>query len=90
MSIALEGSPEITDSKSIAVVVRNLIANPVTLKKNAPVTRMVAANAVPYIQIQPGRVEKLDAAQGIQKPKITVKQQREVLFEWLDLSGLES
>ena len=79
-------------SKSIAVVVRNMTATPILFKKNAPVDRVVAANAVPNALIQPGMVDQLGTSQGIQmgRPKMTVEQQREVLFKQLDLSSLDS
>ena len=35
-------------------------------------------------------IETLDKAQGIQMPKLTMKQRQEKLFRKLDLSGLES
>ena len=37
-----------------------------------------------------GVMEALDGVQGLQVPKLTVKQRQEKLFEELDLSGLES
>ena len=81
-----------TGSKSIVLVVRNLTAPPITLKRNAPVARVLAANAVTNAQIQTGMIEQLDAAQGIQtgRPKMTVEEWREALFEQLDLSSLDS
>ena len=44
-------------SKSVAVVVRNLTATPITLKKNMPLARVVAVNAVPDTQVLLGTVE---------------------------------
>ena len=77
---------------STAVVVRNLTATPNMLKKNACVARVLAVNAIPNAQVLPGMVEWLGAAQGIQtgRPKMTVEQQREILFEQLDLISLDS
>ena len=65
-----------TGSESIVVVVRDLTATPVTLKKNTPMARVVAANVVCNAQVQPGMVEQLDTAQGIQtgRLKMTVEQ----------------
>ena len=79
----------VTGSKSVVVMVRNLTVTPITLKKNTPVVRVVAANAVPIAQIQLGMVVQLITAQGILigRPKMTVEWQREVLFKQLDLSG---
>ena len=47
-----------TGSKRVVVVVRNLTAIPIIHKKNNPVARVVAANAVPNVQIQPGRAAR--------------------------------
>ena len=81
-----------TGSKSIAVVVRNLTATPITLKKNAPLARVVATNAIPNMQLLLGMVEQLDTAHEILtgRPKMTVIQWREALFEQSDLSSLVS
>ena len=76
-------------SKNVAIVVRNSMAYPQTLKK-ITVARVVAANSVPELQVQPGMIDMLDEAQGIQTPKLTTEQRQEKLFEKLDLSGLES
>ena len=40
--------------------------------------------------MQTGEMEALNEAQGLQMPKLTVKQRQEKLFKELDLSGLES
>ena len=80
-----------TGSKSIAVVVRNLTATHITLKMNAPLARVVAANAVPNAQLLLVMIEQLGTTQEIQtgRLKMTVEQQREALFEQLDLSSLD-
>ena len=52
--------------------------------------RAVAATWVPQPPMQTSMTAVLDKAQGIQMPKLTVKQRQEKLFEELDLSGLES
>ena len=77
-------------SKNVAVIVRNSMTYPQTLKKKIPVARVVAANQVPEPQMRPGIMEVLDKAQGIQMQKLTREQRQEKLFEKLDLSGLES
>ena len=81
-----------TGSMSIVVVVMNLNATPIMLKKNAPLARVVAANAFPNAKIWPGMVEQLYASQRFQmgRPKMTMKQWKEALFIWLDLNGLDS
>ena len=72
-------------SKNVTVVVRNSMAYPQT-----PVARAVTATWVPELPMQSGVVKALDEAQGLQVPKLTMKQRQEKLFEELDLSGLES
>ena len=52
-------------SKYIAIMVRNSMAYPLTLKKKIPVAQVVAANWVPEPQMQPGMIDALDEAQGI-------------------------
>ena len=74
--------------KQVAVVVKNLMAVPVTIAKGIKVTQVVAANAVPQVEVAPGTLEELDKVQGIQWTKM-LGERREVLFQQLDLSGLE-
>ena len=52
--------------------------------------RVVAANWVPEVQMQPGTIDTLDEVQGIQTPRMTTEQRQEKLFEKLDLRGLGS
>ena len=77
-------------SKNVAIIVRNSMAYPKTLKKNILVARVVAANRVPEPQMWPGMIDGLDEAQGMQTQKLMAEQRQEKLFEKLDLSGLES
>ena len=74
------------DSKNVAIVVRNSMAYPQTLRKKTPVVRAVAATKVPEPLMWTGMIEALDKAQGLQMPKLFVKQRQEKLFEELDLS----
>ena len=46
-------------------------------------------NAVPQVEVAPRTLEELDEVQGIQQTKMLVERRREVLFQQLDLSGLE-
>ena len=48
------------------------------------------ATWVPEPLMQIGVIEQLDESQGLQMPKLTMKQRQEKLFEEVDLSGLES
>ena len=77
-------------SKSVAIMVRNGMAYPQTLKKKIPVARVVAANCMPDAHMWPGTIEALDGVQGIQTPKMTFEQRQEKLFEKLDLISLGS
>ena len=72
------------------VIMRNSMVYPQTLRKKTPVARSVVAMQVPEPPIQTGLMEALDETQGLQTPKLTVKQRQEKLFKELDLSGLES
>ena len=75
-------------NKNVAIVVRNSIVYPKTLKK-IPVVRVVAANWVSEHN-WPGTIDALDEPQGIQTQKLTTEQRQEKMFEKLDLSGLGS
>ena len=77
-------------SKNVAIVVRNSMAYPHTLKKKTPVVRAVTATQVPEPPMQTSVMEAFDEVQGLQVPKLTVKQRQEKLFNELKLSGLES
>ena len=75
------------DSKSVAIIVRNSMVYPQTLEEEDPSGKSscghMGARAISVIEV-------LDEAQGLQMPKLTVKQRQGQLFEKLDLSGLES
>ena len=77
-------------NKNVAVVVRNSMVYPQTLRKKTPVARAVAATWMPEPPMWTSMIEALDEAQCLQMPKLTLKQRQEKLFEELDLSGLES
>ena len=68
---------------------KNLTAVPITIAKGIKVTQVVAANAVPPVKLTPDALEKLDEVQGIQQNKMTVGQRKKLLFQQLDLSGLD-
>ena len=76
-------------SKNVVIIVRNSMGYLQTLKK-IPVARVVAAIQVLEPQMQPGMIDTLDEAQGIQTQKLTAEQREERLFKKLDLSGLGS
>ena len=76
--------------KNVAIVVRNSMAYPQTLKKKIPLVRVVAANWVPKLQVQPSMIDPLDETHIIQTQKLTTEQRQEKLFEKLDLSSMGS
>ena len=71
------------------MVVKNLMATPIPIAKGIKVAHVVVANAVPPLEIAPGTLEKLDEIQGIQQTRKMVEQRKELLFQQLDLSGLD-
>ena len=77
-------------SKNVAMVVRNSMVYPQTLRKKTPVARAVAVTWVPEPPVQSGIMEALERAQGLPIPKLTMKQRQKKLFKEMDLSGLES
>ena len=68
-------------SKNVAMVVRNSRVYPQTLRKKTLVARAVAFTWVPEPSMQTNVMEALDQAQGLQVPRLTVKQRQEKLFE---------
>ena len=78
-----------TGSKQVAVIVKNLMATPITIAKGIKVAQVVATNAMPQVELAPRTLEKLDEMQGIQQTSMSVEWRRNVLFQQLDLSGLE-
>ena len=79
----------ISGSKKVAVVVKNLMAIPVIITKGIKVTQVVAANAVPPVELASRTLEALGEAQGIQWTKMLVEMRKEVFLQKLDLSSLE-
>ena len=63
-------------SKNVTVVVRNSTAYPQTLRKKTPVVRAVTVMRVPELPMKTGEMEALNEAQGLQTPKLNVKQSR--------------
>ena len=61
----------------------------ITIAKGIKVTQVVAVNAVPHVEVVPKTLEMLDEVQGIQWTEMSVEWRREVLFQQLELSGLE-
>ena len=78
-----------TGSKQVVVVVKNLTATLITITKGFKIAQVVAANAIPLVGVSPGMLKKLNETQGIQQAGMLVEQRKEVVFQQLDLSGLE-
>ena len=70
-------------------IVKNLMVIPITITKGIKATHIVPVNAVPQVKVLPGTLEKLDEMHSIQWTRMTVERRRKVLFQQLDLSGLE-
>ena len=70
-------------------MVKNLTATLITFTKGVTVTQVVAANALPQIEVAPGALGELDENQGIQQTRMSVEWRKEMLFQQLELSGLE-
>ena len=79
----------ICGSKQVAEVVKNLMATLITITKGIKVIQKVFVNVVTPVKVTPDTLEKLDDIQGIQQTKMTVKQRKKLLFQQLDLSGLD-
>ena len=53
----------------------------ITITKGVKVIQVVAANAVPPVEVAPGTLEKLDEIQGIQQTRMSVEWKKELLFQ---------
>ena len=62
---------------------------PITFAKGVKVSQVVAANMVPPVEVAPETLEKLDGIQCIQWIRMSVEQRKEMLFQQLDLFGLD-
>ena len=78
-----------TRSKQVSVMVNNLAATLITIAKGVKVVQVVATNVVLKVEVVPGALEKLNEIQGIQQTRMSVEWMKEMLFQQLELSGLE-
>ena len=67
---------------------KNLMAVLITITKGVKVTKVVAVDVVPPMELALRTLEELDEVQGIQWTKMLVEKRKEVLLQQLDLSGL--
>ena len=58
-----------TESKQVAVIVKNLTTALITITKGVKITQVVAVNAIPQVGAVLGMLEKLDEMQGVQRAK---------------------
>ena len=65
------------------------MAIPMTIAKGIKVAHVVAMNVVPQVEVVPKTLEELDEVQGYSADLRCQLKRREVLFQQLDLSGLE-
>ena len=56
----------ISGRKRVAAVIKNLTAVVITITKGIKITQVVAANALPPVEVAPRALEELDEMQGIQ------------------------
>ena len=80
----------ISGNKWVAVVMKTLMAAPITIAKGINITQVVTVNVVPPEKLTPDTLEKLDEIQGIHQAKMMVKQRKKLLLQQLDLSGLDN
>ena len=79
----------ISGSKWVVVVVKNLTAILITIAKDVKVAQVVAVNVVSPVEVAPGTLEKLDEIQGILCIWMLVEQRKGLLYQQLDLHGLD-
>ena len=61
----------------------------ITIAKGIKVAQVVVANVIPPVEVTSRTLEKLEEIQGIQQTKVTVEERKKLLFQQLDLSGLD-
>ena len=76
-------------SRSVLVVLRNLMGKPVHLPAGRPVARVVAANAIPDATPSPEFMRKLDELEPGKEPsqKMTIEDRQKLLLELLRKDG---
>ena len=77
-------------SNSVLVVIKNTTVKVVILNKSVAFAKEVAANEIPTSHLKPSMMEALDEMQGIERPRMSISEQRKRLIQKLDLSGLEA
>ena len=73
-----------TGSNIVAVVLRNNTRDWIEIGKGTPVTRMVAANQVPWV------IDTISADKPKEQPTLMEAERQALLLDKLDLSGLEA
>ena len=73
-------------SSRVPVVIKNLSAQTITIRKGDAIAEVAPANVVPAM-LAPQPTDEVTAASG---PKLTERERKRVLLEKLDLKGLET
>ena len=76
--------------KTVVFIIGNCTAHPITIKKGAPITQVEMASLVPSPLKHPGTEEAPEKELGVNVQKRMMKERRKLLFEKLDLEGLET
>ena len=72
------------------MVVINLMTIPITIIKAIKVTQVIAVSTVVHpVETAPGTLGKFDEIQGIHWTRMTVDRRKYLLYQQLDLSGLD-
>ena len=71
-------------SNRVVVVLRNNTRDWIEIGKGTPVTRIVAANQVPWV------IDTISAEKPKKQPTLTEAERQALLLDKLDLSGLEA
>ena len=75
-------------SKTVPVVLHNIMGSPIHLRKGQKIARVQAANEVPCPHLKPGTLESLKAPENL-KLTLSVEECKEKLMATLDLLGLD-
>ena len=89
----LEVSAMYTDlkrgSKSVPVVLRNMMGSDITLNKGDKVAWVQTANKMPKTNLHPGTLEALDEEQGITRKPLTRAERQVKVLKELNLEALD-
>ena len=79
-----------TQSKSVAIVIKNQTAAPITIDKGINITQVVATNRVPPVDSYAWKIgEAGQNAGNSDRPRWLLNERKEMILQQLQLSGLE-